>query len=381
MSALARLEAAPVRGGRARTTLLTVGLALGLLAAMLPATQAGGPYPGETTVFTDVPAPGAPEGIVVDDGVAYVGTHTPVYGTGTLRGPSHVFGFDLDTGDLVADIEIEDQRTDQTHGLLGMTVDADGNLYVLDRNPARLLRIDPSTGSQATYATFPDLAPCSPVSEAPCSPTEADHGPVPDGIVFDGTGNAYVTDLEQASIYRVPPGGGAAEIYFQDPRLDSPFGPNGIDIGPDGDLYVAMTGSMEPSVFAKGLIYTLPLEAAPATPASEELEVFYTFETPAAGPDGIRFSSSGYLYVALAGLSQISAIAPDGTEAFRFPGLVTNHFREVPYDMPASLAFDDARQSLLITNHAYFTGNEDHWVVLRAQVLDTGLDRARPDLT
>lgn len=364
-------------GGRRRTGILAVAAVLALVAAGLPLATAA-PYVGDTTVFTEVPDPGSPEGIVVDDGTVYVGTHTPVYGTGTLRGPSHIFGFDVDTGEQTWTFVVEGQNTDDTHGLLGMTVDADGDLYVLDRNPARILRIDPDTGTQETYATFPDLAPCTPIQEDPCSPTEADQAPFPDGIVFDAAGNAYVTDLEQATIYRVPPGGGDAEIYFQHARLDSVFGPNGIDIGPDGRLYFAMTGSMEPSAFAQGIIYHLPL--TDERPGADDLETFYTFTTPAAGPDGIRFGDSGYLYVALAGISQVSILAPDGTEEARFPGLVTNQQRDTPFDMPASLAFDDERESLLITNQAFFTGNSDHWVVFRTKVFDTGLDRARPTL-
>ena len=65
----------------------------------------------------------------------------------------------------------------------------------------------------------------------PCSPTPFDAPPLPNDIVFAANGTAYVTDSTQATIWWVPPGGGAPQIWFQDPRLASPsFGPNGIRI-------------------------------------------------------------------------------------------------------------------------------------------------------
>lgn len=356
-----------------RTTLSVVTAilaAIGLTAAAAPASLAGQPYPGDTEIFTEVPQPGSPEGIAVHEGTVYVGTHTPVYGNALVGGPSHIFTYDLATGERLGEIVVEGQTTEETHGLLGMAVE-DGDLFVLDRNPARVLRfdLDADPPTQTTYATFPDLAPCTPVTGPPCSPTTADQAAFPDGIVFGPDGDAYVTDLEQATIYRVPDGGGDAEIFYQDARFDSVFGPNGIDIGPDGQLYIAMTGSMQPGTITQGLVYQLPLD----DPTSEDLEVFHTFPTPAAGPDGIRFGCSGFLYVALAGLSQVAALHPEGHEVFRFPGLVTNQMREVPFDMPASLAFDDADETLLITNQAFFTGNPEHWAVFESRIFDTEL--------
>src|SRR5437660_1068859 len=116
---------------------------------------------GDTRVFAPVAAPGMPEGIAVQRGRVYVSTHRSVRGNAG-EGPSKIFAYDLATGALERTYTITGQDTTQNHGLLGMAFDADGRLYVLDDSvPARMLRIDPKTGTQKTYATFPDLKPCT----------------------------------------------------------------------------------------------------------------------------------------------------------------------------------------------------------------------------
>ncbi len=334
---------------------------------------------GETKVYAKVPnPPGNPEGIAIRGDTLYVGTHTPVNGNSD-EGPSRIFRYRLSTGKLLGSVKVRGQATDETHGILGMAFDASGRLYVLDRNPSRLVRFSRSLSKQSTYARFPDFPPCHSAEEnKPCSPTENDTSPFPDYLAFDKRGNAYVTDLESALIYFVRPGGGKASIWFADPRLDSVFGPNGIAVDPTRTkLYFAMTGSIEPTEPSQGIIYTLPLVRRPK---ADDLQEFFTFPEPAAGPDGIAFGKSGKLYVALAGANQISVLAPDGSEANRFPSSATeNEQQEVPYDLPASAGFDGTGW-LLVTNQSFFADNPDTMVVLQAWVDDTALPLIRPRL-
>jgi sugar lactone lactonase YvrE len=332
---------------------------------------------GETTVWSQVPEPRSPEGLVVSTrGSVYVGTHTPASGNSD-EGPSRIFRYDL-TGKRLDSVTVRGQNTDATHGILAMAFDRRSRLYVLDRNPPRVLRFSPTLQQQRTYARFPDLPACNSAEEGePCTPTENDTAPFPDYIAFDKEGNAYVTDLESALIYLVRPGGGKAEIWFADPRLDSVFGPNGIAVDASRTkLYFAMTGSLDPSKPANGIIYTLPVTPAPKP---EDLQEFFTYTEPAAGPDGIAFGKSGKLYVVLAGSNQISILEPDGTEAIRFPAAPDNQQQEVPYDLPASAAFDGSGY-LLVTNQSFFTDNEAHMVVLSAWVNDVALPLIRPRL-
>lgn len=334
---------------------------------------------GETKVYAKVPnPPGNPEGIAIRGDTLYVGTHTPVNGNSD-EGPSRIFRYRLSTGKLLGSVKVRGQATDETHGILGMAFDASGRLYVLDRNPSRLVRFSRSLSKQSTYARFPDFPPCHSAEEnKPCSPTENDTSPFPDYLAFDKRGNAYVTDLESALIYFVRPGGGKASIWFADPRLDSVFGPNGIAVDPTRTkLYFAMTGSIEPTEPSQGIIYTLPLVRRPK---ADDLQEFFTFPEPAAGPDGIAFGKSGKLYVALAGANQISVLAPDGSEAHRFPSSAAeNEQQEVPYDLPASAGFDGTGW-LLVTNQSFFADNPDTMVVLQAWVDDTALPLIRPRL-
>jgi sugar lactone lactonase YvrE len=333
---------------------------------------------GDTKVWVKVPdPPGNPEGITVRRNVVFVGTHAPVSGDAD-EGPSKIFRYKLRTGKKAAPpIKIRGQNSDDTHGILWMASDKAGRLYVLDRDPPRLLRLTKAFSRrprQRTYATFPDLAPCH-SSDHPCSQTNIDLAPFPDYIAFDRSGNGYVTDLEQGTIFRVPPGGGKAKVWFTDPRLDSVFGPNGIAIDPTGKkLYFAMTGSVQPTSPTQGVIYTLPLKKKPQP---NDLKDFFVYPEPASGPDGIAFGRSGKLYVVLAGANQISILNRDGTEELRFPSAPENQQQEVPYDSPASIAFN-RRGSLLVTNQSFFADDSDHMVVFDAWVDDIELPVIEP---
>lgn len=89
--------------------------------------------------------------------------------------------------------------------ILGQAVDADGNLYCADTT-GKVIRIPPQ-GEETVYATGP-------------------HGSAflcTNYPVFDRHGNLYISDSGDWSetinghIYRVRPGGGHAELWFQEP--------------------------------------------------------------------------------------------------------------------------------------------------------------------
>ncbi len=326
---------------------------------------------GDTRVFARIGEPGMPEGIAVGGGLVYVGTHTSVLGNAGGP-PSKIFKFDVDDGTPLGEITIEGQDTSVTHGILGMKFGPDGALYVVDQNPGRIVRIDLSSGAQATYATIPDLAPCTPLGPTTgCAPGLFALQPTwANDVAFAADGSLYVTDLQAATIFRVPPRGGAVAIWYQDPRFDSYFGLNGVAVDPAGTkLYVAMTFSPDAASFARGIIYTLPIQAT--SPEAADLAVFHEFEQPVAGPDGLAFGASGKVYVALAGANQLAILNPDGTlDAIFPPDPVTNSMLEIPYDAPANVAFR-GDGSALVTNHPFFTGDPNHWAVLDVWVDDT----------
>lgn len=333
--------------------------------------------PLDVRLFARVGSPGQPEGIVVDtDGTVYVSTHN--HDKGDADAPSKVFAYAPD-GELLRDYEISSQHDDESHGLLQMAFDADGLLYVLGRNPAQVFTLDPDTGEEEVYATFADVPPCQSVAEGePCSAAAADLGAFPDYPVFAPDGTMYVTDLEQALIWRVPPGGGEAEVWFTDARLESVFGPNGIQFLDDGEtLLFAQTGSLPPGTTdgGTGKLYTLPV-ADDGSPG--ELELFWEGQ-PVDGPDGFAVAASGKVYVALAGANQVLLLSPGGEELARVPATpVDNQQQEVPFDTPASVAFHGER--ILVTNQSFFTGTEASWAVLDVFAGEEGLPLFRPEV-
>jgi sugar lactone lactonase YvrE len=295
---------------------------------------------GDSKVIAKVPAPGYPEGIVVHDGVIYV-SGPAAFG---FSQPSVVYGFDKNTGALVKTITIQNQ-VGPIKAISCITVDDDGNLYVVDEGLG-IVKINLDNGQQSVYAS-----PFYPVYSSAFNP------PAPlllNDLAFDKNGYLYVTDSFQATIWRIPPGGGAPQVWFQSAAIDGPFGPNGIRINKVSDtVYFAQTFDAT----GGGKIYTLPVKDFPQ---QSDLHVFHAY-TPGAGPDGMAFGKSGNLYVALAGYSQISVLASDGSEMARYSGPAAdaaNPGTPLPWANPANIAFD-GKGALLVTNHASLTGLPD----------------------
>src|SRR5205085_6504508 len=138
-------------------------------------------------------------------------------------------------------------------------------LYLLDQRHPRVLTLNPDTGEQKVYATFKDGPPCMPPgSGGDCSDTVMDNPPEPDYAAWGTDGAMYVTDYQQAVIWRVPPGGGQAHVWFTDPRLDgSLFGPAGIILMPDRRTLMFDTSAggatSPPPDSTTGELYRLPI--------------------------------------------------------------------------------------------------------------------------
>src|SRR5204863_76420 len=132
--------------------------------------------------------------------------------------PSKIFGFSP-SGALVREYEPAGQKLDEPHPLAGMAFDGDGRLYVNQPKARRVLRLDPSRGTQDVYATFSDVPPCNGTNGPDCSPGSNDLPPVPDHMAFAPDGSLFVTDAIQGLIWRIPKGGGKASVWFGDPEV------------------------------------------------------------------------------------------------------------------------------------------------------------------
>lgn len=367
-------------------------IALGLAALPLSAPELAASSPpdghdrpfGDARVLAHVPTPpGFPEGILVRGNRVYV-AGPATFGT-TGKPPSRVVGFDLDDGRVIASFETRGEDLQREHANSSIALDGLGRLYVLNTQLG-IYRLSLGNGAQEPYSSpFPDVPPCSPVTTGPCSPTPHDAPPIPNDLVFDESGDLYVTDSMQATIWRVParPDPGTLErrpqVWFQDARLASEYiGVNGLRLAPEGDrLYLTVSTDLS----GRSFVYTLPLTGAPASrPSADQLQPFFEY-APGELPDGIAFGRSGALYVALAnprvsGVSILEPLpsaagSPRGQERVRLGNPATSPVH--PYDSPANIAFT-ADGSIVLTNHAIASGvvAPQQFTVLDVFVADKG---------
>ena len=356
-----------------------VALVAALTAVVVaPSAQAAERDPLDIRIFARIPAPGQPEPVAIGPREqVFVGTNQQA--KGDADAPSKVFVYSRD-GRPIRDIVLRGQDLEREHGIQGLAFDGAWRLHVLDRAArARVLRIDLSTGRQRDYAIFRDVPSCVAAGrETNCSATVGDMPPAPNYGAFAPDGSLYVTDIEQALIWRVPPGGGRPEVWFTDPRLENIFGPNGIQLLGDGRTILFVVTAKGPVTGdpTSGAIFTLPIRD---DGTAGELQTIWN-SRPFDGPDGLAVGRSGKVYVALAGANQLAVLSPQGQELTRVPANpLENAQMEVPFDGPASMAFLGRR--LLMTNQTdalVGSGNPERWAVFDIFAGARGLPLFRP---
>jgi sugar lactone lactonase YvrE len=362
-----------VRGTRACLGLVVLAVVLPIGAA------AGASNPREyldLRVFTRIPEPGQPEPIAIGRrGRVFVGTNQ--LGRGDADAPSKIFVYSR-YGEFRHEYVIEGQNLSEDHGIQGLAFNKSWRLFALDRAAdPRVIVLNTRTGRQRTYTHFPDVPPCSTVpAGTDCSATTNDAAPGPDYAAFGPGGALYVTDIDQALIWRVPRGGGSAHVWLTDPRLESVYGPNGIQFVDRNTMLLAVTATFPSPADppASGALFEIPLVGRQKR--AGELELFWR-SGPADGPDGFAIGRSGTVYLALAGASQIAIISATGDELARVPpNPIENQQQEIPVDSPGSLAFLGRR--VLVTNHSAIRGDPSSWAVLDLFAGERGLPLFRP---
>lgn len=332
--------------------------------------------PLDVRLFARVPSPGQPEPIAIGPNRRRVFVGTNQQGKGDADAPSRIFVYTR-KGRLVRSFALRGQDLSSDHGIQGLAFDGRRRLYALDRSATpRVVRINRRTGRQRDYAMFRDVPPCTEAGQRGCSATVNDAGAVPDYPAFDRRGRLYVTDLEQALIWRVPKGGGRPRVWLTDPRLESIFGPNGIQfISRRTILFASTASSPTTGDPTSGALFKVRVRNGKPGP----LRQFWR-SRPFDGPDGFAVGRSGKVYLALAGANQIVVLSPRGEELARVPATpVENGMMDVPLDGPASAAFLGRR--LLVTNQTdplAGTGNPQHWAVFDVFAGERGLPLYRP---
>jgi hypothetical protein len=331
-------------------------------------------------LFTRVPSPGYPANAVVGtNGDVFVGSYT---NRPLDRTPSTVFAFSK-SGTLLRRYVITGQRLLGIHGVNVSAFDAEGMLYVLDQAPARVLALDPKSGTQRVYARLHDVPMCAiATNQADCSATTTNLPPSPDYGAFAPDGSLYITDFQQGLIWKVERGGGEARVWYTNALLDGgPFGPAGMQFEADGrTLVFSVFTNLGAAVVTSpitGKLYALTVDSDGRPGDLRRL-----WESrPGDDPDGFAIARSGNIYVALGGpgINQLAEIGPDGMEIARVPKTpIDNLLMPVPFDEPAGVTFDGSR--LLVSNLSYIAENPKSWAIFDVFAGELGAAPFRPSI-
>ncbi len=351
-----------IRGGK------SAALA-GLVALLLVAAGASASTRGTVSVFAPVPSPGFPALPHVIGDQIYEGTYSNPLGDQIA---SRVYRYSA-SGQLERTYVVTGQDLSQPHGVQVAANDAAGRLLLLDKTSGRILRLDPQTGAQTLYSRVPDLALCSTVAAgAPCSPALLDQAPMPDYAAWGPDGSLYVSDYQQAVIWRIPPGGGNATIWLADRRLDGgPFGTACITLLADHHTLLfdqASNGGLGSATPGTGKLYEVAIGAGGKPGPLRQI-----WESGNAdAPDGCAVTTAGHIFVALVGApNQIVELDSAGHELGRVGQAVTGaNGSSVPFDSPSGLAFDGTQ--LIVANQSYFAGDPANQVLLSVQTDESG---------
>lgn len=352
--------------------LLAGTIALALLAPAVAPAGASARARGDVEVLALIPPPGFPALPHLMGGHIFEGTYDNPTGSSL---PSRVLEYTLE-GELLRSWTVQGQDVSKAHGVQVAANDSRGNLLLLDKTSGRIIRLDPRTGSQSLYGSVPDLPVCSSApAGAACSKETQDMPPFPDYAAWGPDGSLYVTDYDQGVIFRVPPGGGAAQVWLSDSRLDGGmFGTACILLMPDHHtLLFDQASNGDPASgaadYATGKLYEISI-----MPGGRPGAITQLWESgPADAPDGCQLSQAGHIYVALAGVSnQIAELDASGHELARFGQQYTGaNSSSVPFDTPSGLAY--AGSELIIANQSYEAGNSANQALLDLETGEPGM--------
>ena len=262
-----------------------------------------------------------PEGLTVGaDGNVYVAT----FGfnqNGSFGEHGQLFVFNPE-GHLLRQVTV----ANSSPHLLGIAFHPiTGALLVIDFGFGQVLSVDPHTGASSVFMTVTGASGLN-------------------AMTFDSAGNVYVSDSFQGIIWKTGPGGGAGTVWVQDPLLTTtgipPFGANGIEFNHKQDtMFVANTGN-------DTILAIKVTEGTPAPPV--------VFVNSINGADGIAIDAHDNLWVAANQSDEIVIVSPKGKLIAKLGDFEGVDKTGLPHGLlfPASPAFSKDGKTLYVTNLA-----------------------------
>ncbi len=224
---------------------------------------------------------------------------------------------------------------------LGVTLDANGNLYVADQRNHRIRKIS-AAGVVST------LAGNGTASWKDGSATTAEFYN-PSGVAADANGNVFVADYDNHRIRKVAAdgtvstlaGGGNGPAYLDATGIAARFAfPTGVAVDVNGNVYVAdRDNHLIRKITGAGVVTTLAGKSE--TPGySDGSGASARFNAP----NGVAVDGNGNVYVAEFSGHRIRKITPDGTVSTvagnGTPGFVQGTGTAAQFNKPAGVAVD-----------------------------------------
>jgi len=243
-----------------------------------------------------------PEGVAVDGAgnlyVANFGFNTAlVFPYTGLSGLAKTFG----SSSLVAD----SLSAPPLSGPASIAVDAGGNVYIADRNNARVVKVPAndlhcSTAGDCIFLASDALTPGGGLNQ-------------PTGVAVDGLGNAYIADFFANMVVRVPYTDPTCALgqcsLVADGGGYAPFQPEGVAVGESGNLIIA--NHVSPYVIV------VPPNDLHCTTVGDCVSL----GTGLFAPQGVSAAPNGNIFIADLGNNRVVELAVSNPPTLTFPTL------------------------------------------------------------